>query len=88
MLGAPGSGLWNFGRFRDARLESLMGKVEVEMDPARRRAMIADGHRIVRDQVAFVPLHQQTVTAAMRIGVAVLLPRDGDPTPRFFRFAE
>jgi peptide/nickel transport system substrate-binding protein len=83
-----GSGSWNCGRYRHDRLEDLARAMTVEMDPARRQRLASDAMRILQEDVAYVPLHQQTVAWAGRDGVDVRLPADGSPRPRFFRLVK
>jgi len=64
-----GKGDFNSGRFRDGELDALIDAVEVELDPARRRALMLDALRRVRDNVYVIPLHRQIIPWAVRRGV-------------------
>jgi peptide/nickel transport system substrate-binding protein len=83
----PASGGWNGGRYRSERLEALAREMAVEMDPDRRQRLASEAIRILQEDVAYVPLHQQTVAWAMRDVVEVKLPLDGGKRLRLFRFA-
>ena len=49
-----------------------IGRIAVETDPARRRAMISEAGGVVRDDVACIPLHQQQIVWAVRNSVEVV----------------
>ena len=50
----------------DPRLDDLTRKAAVELDETKRRAMMVEAFRIVRDEAYFIPLHQQPVAWAMK----------------------
>ena len=52
-------GSWNFGKFSDPKVDELPPMVQVELDPAKRQAMLDEIHGILRNKVAYVPLHVQ-----------------------------
>ncbi len=64
-----GKGDFNSGRYKDDDLDRLIDAVEVEMDPAKRRAMMFDALKRVREQVYVIPLHRQLIPWAVRKGV-------------------
>ena len=64
-----GRGDFNSGRFRDPALDRLIESVEVEMDPAKRRSLIVEAFRRVREQVYTIPLHRQMIPWALRANV-------------------
>ncbi len=55
----------------DPRLDDLTKKAAVELDETKRRAMMVDAFRIVRDEAYFIPLHQQPVAWAMKKNIEV-----------------
>ncbi len=55
----------------NARIEELTRLAAVELDEAKRRAMLVEALKIARDTVAYIPLHQQPVAWAARSGVEV-----------------
>ncbi len=55
----------------DPRIDELAAKAGVEMDEAKRRAMLTESFRIAREEVQFLPLHQQPVAWAVKQSVEV-----------------
>ncbi len=55
----------------DPRLDDLTKKAAVELDETKRRAMMTEAFRIVRDEAYFIPLHQQPVAWAMKKTIEV-----------------
>ncbi len=61
-----GKGDFNSGRFSDAELDRLIDAIEVEMDAAKRRAMMLEAFQRVRDNIYVIPLHRQIIPWAVR----------------------
>lgn len=55
----------------DPRLDDLTRRSAVELDEPKRRAMLTEALRIVRDEAYFIPLHQQPVAWAMKKTIEV-----------------
>jgi peptide/nickel transport system substrate-binding protein len=55
----------------DPRLDDLTKKAAVELDETKRRAMMVEAFKIVRDEAYFIPLHQQPVAWAMKKTIEV-----------------
>src|SRR5258708_28891620 len=55
--------------YSNKRVDELGYAIGVELDPAKRNAMIKEALTIHRDEVGHLPLHQQTVVCAARAGV-------------------
>jgi peptide/nickel transport system substrate-binding protein len=64
-----GKGDFNSGRYKDEELDRLIDAQEVELDPARRRALILEAFKRIRDNVYVIPLHRQIIPWAARKGV-------------------
>ncbi|HUG20961.1 ABC transporter substrate-binding protein [Piscinibacter sp.] len=72
-----GAGTFNAGRYSNPKLDALIDAIRVEPDMPRRRAMIADALRLIRDEMPYVPLYRRTLTWAMKENVeAVQWPAD------------
>ncbi|HEX4763080.1 MAG TPA: ABC transporter substrate-binding protein [Usitatibacter sp.] len=80
-----GRGDFNSGRFEDPALDRLIEAVEVEMDPDKRRALMLDAFRRVREQVYVIPLHRQVIPWAMRANVHALHRADNVVQPLWVR---
>ena len=66
-----GRGDFNSGRYTDAELDRLIRASEVELDPARRAALMEQALQRVRTQAYVIPLHRQVIPWAVRKGVTV-----------------
>lgn len=64
-----GQGGYNYGRYSNKRIDELIGQIQSEIDPDKRKAMIQETFTIHRDEVGHVPLHQQALAWATRANV-------------------
>ncbi|MCR4268795.1 ABC transporter substrate-binding protein [Nitratireductor sp. ZSWI3] len=73
MLHSPDDklGTWNPGGYVNAKLDELTEQVDVELDEEKRRALMVEAFAIARDEVAWLPLHQQPLSWATRDNVHV-----------------
>ena len=67
-----GKGDFNSGRHVDPALDRAIDAIEVEMEPERRRAMMLEAFRRVRDNIYTIPLHRQVIPWAARANVKVV----------------
>ena len=80
-----GRGDFNSGRYRDDVLDRLVEQAEVEMDVPKRRAIMLEAFKRVRDNFYFLPLHRQVIPWAMRAGVTVVHRADNTIEPLWVR---
>jgi peptide/nickel transport system substrate-binding protein len=80
-----GKGDFNSGRYRDAALDRLIEAVETEMDTARRRSLILDAFRRVRENIYVIPLHRQVIPWALRRTVQAVHRADNVVEPLWIR---
>jgi peptide/nickel transport system substrate-binding protein len=66
-----GKGDFNTGRVADAELDRLIDAASVEMDGAKRAALMEQALQRVRANVLTIPLHRQVIPWAVRKGVTV-----------------
>jgi peptide/nickel transport system substrate-binding protein len=66
-----GKGDFNTGRVADAELDRMIDAAGIEMDPARRAALMEQALQRVRSNVYTIPLHRQVIPWAVRKGVTV-----------------
>jgi peptide/nickel transport system substrate-binding protein len=66
-----GKGDFNSGRYKDDALDRLIDAVEIELDPQKRRAMMLDALKRVRNHILVIPLHRQMIPWAARAGIKV-----------------
>jgi peptide/nickel transport system substrate-binding protein len=71
-----GVGLTNDAGFSNPHIDELTGEIATELDPKKRQAMIDEGAKIAQDQVAFIPLHQQTIVWAAKKNIDLTQPAD------------
>ncbi len=69
-------GTYNVGSFSNAKIDELTDAVEVEIDPARRQALISEALGIHKDEIGHIPLHQAGLAWGVRKGVTVVLRSD------------
>jgi peptide/nickel transport system substrate-binding protein len=57
-------GTWNFGGYANPKVDELTKAVDVELDEGKRRAMMAEAFALAKEDVAWLPLHQQPMSWA------------------------
>jgi len=72
----PGIGLNNVAGYSNARVDKLTDDMAVELDQAKRQAMINDAGRQIQADFGYIPLHQQTIVWAARQNIEVTQPAD------------
>ena len=65
----PPQGLFNIGGYSNPHLDQLIKQIQVELDSEKRNGLIAEGLTIVKEDFAYIPLHQQVVVWAARDNV-------------------
>lgn len=66
-----GASSWNAGQYSNARVDALVDQIGQEGDPAKRRALIADAHRIHNADVGHIPLFHMMIPWAMQTRIDV-----------------
>src|SRR6185437_1413480 len=66
-----GAGLVNIGGYSNKTLGGLIDNIQVETDPAKPAALIAQAQTIVKADIPTIPLHQQAVVWATRDNVTL-----------------
>jgi peptide/nickel transport system substrate-binding protein len=64
-----GMGGLNAGQYSNPKFDDLLKRIEREVEAPRREAMIREALMIAKDDVAFLPLHQQPIVWAAKKGV-------------------
>jgi peptide/nickel transport system substrate-binding protein len=59
-------GVYNNGGYSNPALDQLIKKIEVELDSEKRNEFISKALSIIKDDIAYIPLHQQIVIWASR----------------------
>lgn len=62
-------GSWNFGGFSSARVDELLPMIQSEIDADKRQAMVDEAHKILQDEVAYVPMYVQPLVWGVRSNI-------------------
>jgi len=74
---------WNKVNFSDAKVDAAIRVMEGEVDLDKRNAAIAEAWKIVRDNIAYLPLHHQVISWASKSNVDVPIRPNNEPLFRF-----
>lgn len=78
-------GIYNLGDYCNARVDELAIMIEGETDQAKRSDMILEAFTILKDEVGYLPIHQQPLSWGVRDGVQVNQRADNVLDLRFVR---
>jgi peptide/nickel transport system substrate-binding protein len=78
-------GLWNATGYSDPKVDALIQSIGAEMDPVKRRAMIAEANRIVMAAAVYVPLYQLSLAWATKADVTLVTRPDNRLDLRFVK---
>lgn len=81
-------GSWNAAGYSNAAIDEMLPTISSELDPVVRRAMIHDAWQLIIQDVAYVPLHNQVLTWAMRDTLDMPITANNQPQFRWASFAE
>jgi len=76
-------GVFNIGGWSNQRFDDLLDRIAVETDSAKRQDEINEASKIAMDDVATIPLHQQTVVWAARANIDLVQLNDNTFPIRF-----
>ncbi len=65
----PTQGGLNSGGYSSPAFDAILPKIASELDAAKRNALMTEAVTIIRNDVAYIPLHQQPITWAARKGI-------------------
>jgi peptide/nickel transport system substrate-binding protein len=66
---SPSRGGLNSGGYSNPAFDAMLPKIASELDPAKRKILMGEALSIERNDVAYIPLHQQPITWASKKGV-------------------
>ena len=69
-------GDYNLGRYSNPKVDELTETMSHELDKEKRQELINAAAKIVQEDVATIPLHQQVIVWAVRDNVDVVQPAD------------
>jgi peptide/nickel transport system substrate-binding protein len=61
-----GYGTWNWGHYANPKVDALMEQAFASVDRTRREALAREANTLAMNDLAFIPLHHQIVSWAMR----------------------
>jgi len=71
-----GYGTWNWGGYSNRRLDELVVQSLGTVDPAQREVLARRASALAAQEVAFIPLHYQVVTWAMKADLSYIARTD------------
>jgi peptide/nickel transport system substrate-binding protein len=64
-----GDGDYNYGGYRNAKLDALIDQIKTELDVDKRHQLINEALMIQHDELLYLPLHRQVIPWATRSNV-------------------
>lgn len=64
-----GQGIYNYALYSNSQLDEAIQAAAVEMDPEARNQQMAAMYKMIKDDMAYVPVHHQVLVYAMQTGV-------------------
>lgn len=80
-----GRGDYNSGGYTNPRVETLVDQIQSELDSEKRAAEMHEALKIVKEDIATIPLHQQVLVWATRDTVDLVQPADNYFPLRYVR---
>ena len=84
-LNEKGAGDTNYGNFKNAQVDDLIDRAEVEMDMAKRQALMNRAIEIIENEVLVIPLHRQVIPWVSRANVSLIHRSDNKFAPIWVR---
>jgi peptide/nickel transport system substrate-binding protein len=75
----------NFGGYSNPKLDALLARIAAESDEGKRLGLLGEALAMVKDDIAFIPLHQQQIVWAARNNVELVQEPDGTFPLRYVR---
>ena len=69
---AKGDGDYNWGDYRDEKMDALIDQAKVEMDRGKRQALVNEALRMHHENVYHIPLHRRMSPWALRANMEVV----------------
>ncbi|WP_052210613.1 ABC transporter substrate-binding protein [Rhizobium rhizogenes] len=79
-----GRGAFNIGGYSNPDVDRLIGEIAREKDQEKRKGLIQQAFKIIKDDVAFIPLHQLNILWGVKNNIAVVQPADLAYPLRYF----
>jgi len=65
------AGMFNIGNYCNPKVDELAAKIGSETDQAKRNAMLKEAFSMLKEDVGYLPIHQQPLSWGVRDGVEV-----------------
>lgn len=75
----------NFGGYSNPELDMLVGEIVHQSDEGKRLDLLRQALALVRDDIAYIPLHQQQIVWAARDNIELVQEADGTFPLRYVR---
>jgi peptide/nickel transport system substrate-binding protein len=75
----------NFGGYSNPKLDALITRIAGETDEEKRLALLREALVMVKDDIAYIPLHQQQLVWAARKTIELVQQPDGSFPLRYVR---
>jgi peptide/nickel transport system substrate-binding protein len=75
----------NFGGYSNPALDALIAAIETEVDTDKRLELLRRALALVKDDIAYIPLHQQDLVWAARDNIELVQQADGTFPLRYVR---
>src|SRR5690606_33832389 len=79
-------GTWNAVGYANPKVDGLIAAIETQPDLELRDRMIAETWQIVKDEIAYLPLHHRVITWAVRENLELPIIANDSPQFRYARF--
>jgi peptide/nickel transport system substrate-binding protein len=66
-----GAATWNGGGWSNPAFDAMLPRIDSELDPERRRALIREAHALHNADLGHVPLYHMMIPWAHRAGVQI-----------------
>jgi len=71
-----GRGTFNIGGYSDPKVDELIAKIQSNTNPDERRKQIREALAVIKESVAYIPIHQLNILWATKDNVTVVQPAD------------
>lgn len=79
-----GLGAFNIGGYSNPEVDRLIGEIAKEKDQEKRKGLIQQAFKIIKDDVAFIPIHQLNILWGLKDNITVVQPADLAYPLRYF----
>lgn len=76
---------WNIGGYSNPKVDELLGRIAVEINANNRQALISEAMKLAKEDIAQLPLHQQTLAWGAKSNVDLVQLADNSFALRWVR---